>query len=47
MLFREIELMVHKHLFIAFERSTPIDYDQRETCFVLLNNNFVQCLKLT
>ena len=32
MLFREIELKVRKHLFIAFERSTSMsDYDKRET----------------
>ena len=31
MLFREMELMVRKHLFIVFERSTPMDCDQRET----------------
>ena len=32
MLFREIELKVRKHLFIAFERSTSMsDYDKRKT----------------
>ena len=31
MLFKEIELIVRKHLFITFERGSSIDSGQRET----------------
>ena len=42
MLFKEIELIVRKHLFITFERGSSVDSGQHETITAVANDDSVQ-----
>ena len=42
MLFKEMELIVRKHLFITFERGSSVDSGQRETIITAIANDSVQ-----